>query len=592
MTRPLPRLHLPSLRLPALPKPILPRPALPGTLKAAPLTVTALVTVLLLAVPTAVLLRMPRPRAEGLGRLLPHAGLLQSFPAAPEREPPALWRQRLDGATADLLWRQQRQLWWQFWSHDQAGGAYLVMPLPRQIRVGALTPPPHSLQIDGLLVVSSGPLAQRFLEDQLVQASRRQQGLQQRCLAMLEREPAAYWSSQGLEAMAGPLAPLLQALQEGCLALDLVPGELLVTGEAASASAARAAEPAITPEAREPEALELQSQEPQAPEPPRAEAGPESLPQDAAASAAAALDTASPDTAGPDPAAPEPQRSELPPAAESPPDDAPLPDDAPPPAGELALPEPIGEGLLLRLAGRSLDPLLAGLLSRPEVREATRTVYGLGDAELALLQGTPFELRLRPQLAGPFQAGLELALPLTDDPAAWVALLEALGERLRARGLMDDTLPPGPDGLVSITWRDEQAREVGGWRWQRFPDQPLQLLLFLGPEPDQPLAADGVLEFEPGAEPAGPGPIATADLPMLSLQARPRDLAALNLLPGQLPLPLLQARQLLVVADGGAAGGRVSRLLGRLQLGELLPPQQPVPPPTEEPRPALPDPEP
>jgi hypothetical protein len=106
------------------------------------------------------------------------------------------------------------------------------------------------------------------------------------------------------------------------------------------------------------------------------------------------------------------------------------------------------------------------------------------------------------------------------------------------------------------------------------------------------VAVDGVLELEPGADPAGPGPIASAELPTLSLQARPRDLAALNLLPGQLPLPLLQARQLLVVADGGAAGGRVSRLLGRLQLGELLPPQPAVPPPTEEPRPALPDQEP
>jgi hypothetical protein len=483
MTRLLSRLHWPPLRIKA--------PRL--RIQPPPLSATALVTLLLLAVPTAVLLRMPRPRAEGLGLLLPHAGLLQSFPAAPEREPPSLWRQRLDGANAELLWRQQRQLWWQFWSHDQAGGAYLVMPLPRQIRVGALSPPPHSLQIDGLLVVSSGPLAQRFLEDQLVQASRRQQGLQQRCLAMLEREPGAYWSSQGLEAMAGPMAPLLQALQEGCLALELVPGELLMSGEGTAAAAA-----------------EIAQAEP------------------------------------------------------------------PPPAAALELPEPIGEGLLLRITGRSLDPLLAGLLSREEVREATRSVYGLGDAELMLLQGTPFELRLRPQLAGPFQAGLELALPVTDDPAAWVAILEALSERLRARGLMDDALPAVSDELVSITWRDGQAREVGGWRWHRSTDGSLQLLLFLGPEPG--LAQDQELPLD-------------ADQPLLRLQARPRDLAALSLLPGQLPLPLLQARQLLVVAEAPAAGS-VSRLLGRLQLGELLPRQPVVPPPSEEADPALPDPEP
>jgi hypothetical protein len=549
------------------------RPRLPSLqIKAPPLIVTVLVTALLLALPTALLVRMPRPRAEGLGRLLPHAGLLQSFPAAPEREPPALWRQRLEGATAELLWRQQRQLWWQFWSQDQAGGAYLVMPLPRQIRVGALSAPPNSLQIDGLLVVSSGPLAQRFLEDQLVQASRRQQGLQQRCLAMLEREPAAYWSSQGLAAMAGPMAPLLQALQEGCLALELVPGALLVSGEAASASAARAAPPAQEPSAASPLAESPTAESPPA-EPPPGELPTAELPPGESAS----------DAAEPSPADPEPSPAQLPLA------------ETLPPAAALDVPEPIAEGLLLRLTGRSLDPLLAGLLSQAEVREATRSVYGLGDAELALLQGTPFELRLRSQQAGPFQAGLELALPVTDDPAAWVAILDALSERLRARGLMDDVLPAGPDELVSITWRDEQAREVGGWRWHSFPGQPLQLLLFLGPEPDQTpdpdLDPDLDSDPEPPAHADGAAQVAPTDLPLLSLQARPRDLAALNLLPGQLPLPLLQARQLLMVAEAVPAGGSVSRLLGRLQLGELLPLQPEVRPPSEESPPPSSDPE-
>lgn len=513
MTWPLARLRLPSLRVKTPPL----------RLNTIPLRVTVLVTVLLLAAPTAVLLRMPRPRAEGLGRLLPHAGLLQSFPAAPERQPPPLWQQRLDAATAQQLWRQQRQLWWQFWSHDQAGGAYLVMPLPRQIRVGAQPAPPHSLQIDGLLVVSSGPLAQRFLEDQLVQSSRRQQGLQQRCLEMLEREPGAYWSSQGLEAMAGPIAPLLQALQEGCLALELVPGELLVSGEAGSARSARSAVSAA--------------------EPP-----PDSPPANS------------------------------PPADSQPPDSPPA--NSAPLAAAVELPEPIGEGLLLRLSGRSLDPLLAGLLSREEVREATSSVYGLGDAELALLQGTPFELRLRPLLAGPFQAGLELLLPVKANPAAWIAILDALSERLRVRGLMDDSVMAGSGELVSITWRDEQAREVGGWRWYSAPGQPLQLLLFLGPEPDAPPEEEDI-SLRP-----------TAEQPLLSLQARPRDLAALNLLPGQLPLPLLQARQLLLVAEAAPAGGTISRLLGRLQLGELLPIRPVVPAPSEEPFPELPDQEP
>ncbi|MCP9928746.1 hypothetical protein [Cyanobium sp. CH-040] len=470
-----------------------------------PLRVTALATALLLAAPALLLLSMPRPRAEGLGRLLPHAGLLQSFPGAPEREPPPLWRQRLEGDTARLLWRQQRQIWWQFWSDDRAGGPYLVMPLPRPIRVGALPDPPHSLRVDGLLVVASGPLARQSLQEQLVQASRRQEGLQQRCLEMLEREPAAYWSPQGLEAMAGPLAPLLSPLQEGCLALELVPGELLLRGEAGSPRAAS------------------------------------------------------------------------------------LPDGPELPASEL--PAPLGEGLLLRLSGRSLDLLLLGLLERQEVREAVASVYGLGTAELALVKDSPFELRLRPQPIGPFQAGLELVLPAKGDSAAWTAILAGLSERLSARGLQPDAPqesggpPAGPKAgpkaaPQSATWRDDQGRVVGGWRWLAEAGTPPRLLLFLGPEP--------TVTDTPAVAPGG-----SQQQPLLLLQARPQALAALNLLPGQLPLSLLQARQLRLLADPAAApadaqpapgrGGGINRLQGRLQLGEPQPirPQEDQPPPAE-----------
>ena len=51
---------------------------------------TLTLTVLLLLLPAGLLLRSPRPRAEGLERLLGQAALLQSFPAAPERPVPAL----------------------------------------------------------------------------------------------------------------------------------------------------------------------------------------------------------------------------------------------------------------------------------------------------------------------------------------------------------------------------------------------------------------------------------------------------------------------------------------------------------------------
>lgn len=218
-----------------------------------PLRCTLLATAALLVVPLWALNRLPRPRAEGLGRLLPHAALLQSFPAAPERQPPQLWQQRLPAATATALWRQQRQLWWQLWGRDGAGGAYLVLPLPRPLRTGALPRPPHSLEVDGLLVVAANPLAERLLRDQLQTAPRPQRGLQQRCLAQLQARQAAFWSGDGLAAMAGPLAPLLLTLQEGCIDLSLDRGRVAFAGEAAAVAglvapmAATAPDPAALP---------------------------------------------------------------------------------------------------------------------------------------------------------------------------------------------------------------------------------------------------------------------------------------------------------------------------------------------------------
>jgi hypothetical protein len=127
---------------------------------------------------------------------------------------------------------------------------------------------------------------------------------------------------------------------------------------------------------------------------------------------------------------------------------------------------------------------------------------------------------------------------------------------------------------------------VGGWRWLGKAGQSQQLLLFLGPEPTV------------AGTPAG-SDAAWQTLPLLRLQARPQALAALNLLPGQLPLPLLQARQLSVLADQApgpeaskepAREKGVSRLQGRLQLGEPQPIRPPVPPPPAGNPPVLPQP--
>lgn len=431
-----------------------------------PLRCTALVTVGLVLLPALALLRLPRPRAEGLGRLLPHAALLQSFPAAPGRPVPQLWQQRLPEVLVQQLWSQQRQLWWQFWGQDGAGGAYLVLPLPRPIRVGSIGLPPHSLEVDGLLVVAANPLAETLLRDQLKRAPRQQQGLQQRCLDQLQRRQAAYWTADGLGAMAGPMAPLLQTFQEGCVELQLVSSSLQFEGEAAATSGLVAPAPA---------------------------------------------------------------------------------------ASAAALPPPLSPDLLLQVSGQSLQPLLTGLLGRQLIREPLVSAYGLQESDLDLLQGSPFLLTLRPLARGPFQAGLELVVAPRGDRQAWLRMLDGIAERLIDRGMDSDP-------AAASTWRDDAGRVVGGWRWSGQSEESVQsegpplLQLFLGPEPP-PFRS-------PFADAA-----AWQALPALRLQARPQALAAVSLLPSQLPMPLQQASSLELLADRpGVGDGGISRLVGRLAL--------------------------
>ena len=201
---------------------------------------TAALTALLVLVPAGVLLRWPRPRAQGLERLMGQAALMQSFPASPQRPVPALWSQRLGPALARNVWQQQRRVWWQFWGRDGDGGAYLAFPaptLPPALTARAASGlPPHSLRVDDLVVVAADPLSHRLLQDQLRLAQRQRRGLEQRCLLRLQREQAVFWAPLGLGVMAGPMAPLLQRFQEGCLSLRLEGASLGLTGEASAAS--------------------------------------------------------------------------------------------------------------------------------------------------------------------------------------------------------------------------------------------------------------------------------------------------------------------------------------------------------------------
>jgi hypothetical protein len=229
MSRPFETLRR-SLVAPALPR-------LARGLAPPPLPLTTVTLLLLLLLPGLALWRWPRPRAQGLEQLMAVSSLLQSFPASPERPVPALWRERLGEAPATRLWRGQRRTWWQFWGPHTDGGAYLVVQ--ENAGAGAGRPlPADALRVGNLLVVAPDPLSRRLLQDQLRPDQRAGRGLFSACLPRLESGQGVFWNASGLGALVGPLAPLLEAYQEGCLSLSLESSEVRWRGEASDRPAA------------------------------------------------------------------------------------------------------------------------------------------------------------------------------------------------------------------------------------------------------------------------------------------------------------------------------------------------------------------
>jgi hypothetical protein len=187
--------------------------------------------VLLLLLPSLALWRWPRPRAQGLEQLMATASLLQSFPASPERPVPALWRERLGDAVAQRLWQDQRRVWWQFWGSHAEGGAYLAVQ-DGFSNTSQRPLPANGLRVGNLLVMAPDALSRRLLSDQLRPEQRAGRGLYRACLPRLERPQGVFWNPSGLGSLVGPLAPLLEAYQEGCLSLAVDPDGLRWQGEA------------------------------------------------------------------------------------------------------------------------------------------------------------------------------------------------------------------------------------------------------------------------------------------------------------------------------------------------------------------------
>ncbi len=445
-----------------------------------PLPLTATTVLLLLILPSLALWRWPRPRAQGLEQLMASASLLQSFPASPDRPVPDLWRQRFgDGALAQRLWRQQRRQWWQFWGSHADLPPYLALQDPGVEGAGNRLPP-NALRVGNLLVVAPDPLARRLLKDQLRPEQRPGRGLFSTCLARLENDQAVFWNPLAVGALLGPVAPLLEGYQEGCLSLALEPQGVRWQGEAAASDAGTARNDA------------------------RAGLGP-----------------------------------------------------APP------LRPPLPADLLLELQGASLDQLLQGLLSRQMIRDPLAARYGIDTKGIALLRRSPFRLRLVPQASGPFQASLELQLPVGQDRPGWDQLLTRLARSLRQQGLQEAA--PAQPGTQA--WRRGDGVVLGGWRWVAGAGAP-QLLFFLGPVPGRPAAVA----------------TASAAAPRdgeLWLRVRPQALDLLGLLPAEMPELVRRADQLWIEAAtleqaeptrvapdaaGTARSGRISRLTGRLRV--------------------------
>jgi len=236
------------------PSDLLRRFPVPRSLPRLPLTTATLL--LLLVLPSLALWRWPRPRAQGLEQLMAVSSLLQSFQASPERPVPALWRERFGDVRATRLWREQRRTWWQFWGPHTDGGAYLAV---QDISGGGPQRPlpAHGLRVGNLLVVAPDPLSRRLLQDQLQPDQRAGRGLFSACLPRLENGQGVFWNASGLGALVGPLAPLLEAYQEGCLSLSLEASELRWRGEASDRSASAGPvvsgrSPEVTPTSRPP----------------------------------------------------------------------------------------------------------------------------------------------------------------------------------------------------------------------------------------------------------------------------------------------------------------------------------------------------
>jgi len=509
-----------------------------GPDRALPLPITATAIALLLALPLVALQRLPRPRAQGLEQLLDGVTLLQSFPAAPQRAIPDLWLQRLGAPLADRAWHQQRGFWWQLWGEHVEGAPMLVLPATSLPPSTVASLPPQAMRLGDLVVVAPDPLALQLLRGSIRPQQRPSRGLQRRCLERLQTSQAVFWNSSAIGVIAGPMAPLLQRFQDGCLSIGLDATGVIWSGEAASVDGV----------------MTSFSTSPTLVEPPRRSPLPaDQLLQIQGASLDLLLQGLLSRQMIRDPLASRygidtdrlallreaPFQLRLRPLAHGP-FQAAL---------ELQLvvgkDRPGWQRLLDRL-GRSLQEQglrLVAAPTQPPIHAGQHDVSKTSpvQANTPSAPGSAATSALAPAPAGPTSASTAPAEPPSSPLSA------------QAPGAGKALATP----LLSATWGREDGVVQGGWRWLPGAAGKAQLLLFLGPVPQAP-----------------PVPIGGPDQPMLPpggliLRSRPEALASLEMLPADVPDLVKRASQLEIEARSPAMGKGappISQLSGRLQV--------------------------
>ena len=192
---------------------------------------------------------------------------------------------------------------------------------------------------------------------------------------------------------------------------------------------------------------------------------------------------------------------------------------------------------VLQINGRRLDLILGTLLSRQIIQAPLEEHYGINRSMRSRISDLPFSLRLQGRESGAYKAGLQIQLPLADQPQQWQSILEAVSDRLQSGGFQQlQSVSSSSESGESVLWQsldDSEPTTVGGWRIinsEQNNGQPTTVLsIGFGIEPDSGIFL---------------APSLNQKSSVLRITADPQQMTQLGLLTGLWPKPIRQAKAL------------------------------------------------